>query len=73
VSRHKSWVCRRLLLDEELVHIGQIMIVLGGTVETLSEMVFNYSTLSECYKYPAYDALGRLAMPGHKTEEADGS
>ena len=46
----------------ELVHIGQGLIMLGGTVETLIEMVFNYPTLSECYKYAAYDALGRLAQ-----------
>ncbi|MFO0552716.1 MAG: Si-specific NAD(P)(+) transhydrogenase [Polyangiaceae bacterium] len=45
----------------ELVHIGQAIIVLGGTVETLIEMVFNYPTLAECYKYAAYDALGRWA------------
>jgi NAD(P) transhydrogenase len=45
----------------ELVHIGQAIITLGGTVETLIEMVFNYPTLSECYKYAAYDALGRWA------------
>jgi NAD(P) transhydrogenase len=57
----------------ELVHIGQTMILLGGTVDTLIEMVFNYPTLSECYKYAAYDALGRLAKPDHKTDEADGS
>jgi NAD(P) transhydrogenase len=57
----------------ELVHIGQTMIQLGGTVETLIEMVFNYPTLSECYKYAAYDALGRLTKPGHRTEEPDGS
>ena len=57
----------------ELVHIGQAIIMLKGTVETLIEMVFNYPTLSECYKYAAYDALGRLAKPGHRTEEADGS
>ncbi|MBI5949437.1 MAG: Si-specific NAD(P)(+) transhydrogenase [Chloroflexi bacterium] len=43
----------------ELLHIGQAMIALGGTVETLIETVFNYPTLSECYKYAAYDALGR--------------
>ena len=43
----------------ELVHIGQVIIMLGGGVETLIEMVFNYPTLSECYKYAAYDALGR--------------
>lgn len=42
----------------ELVHVGQAMITLGGTVDTIVEMVFNYPTLSECYKYAAYDALG---------------
>jgi NAD(P) transhydrogenase len=45
----------------ELVHIGQSIIALHGTVETLIEMVFNYPTLAECYKYAAYDALGRFA------------
>ena len=44
----------------ELVHIGQTVIALGGTVETFIEMVFNYPTLSEAYKYAAYDALARL-------------
>jgi NAD(P) transhydrogenase len=44
----------------EIVHIGQTMVMLGGTVDTLIEMVFNYPTLSECYKYAAYDALGQL-------------
>jgi NAD(P) transhydrogenase len=43
----------------ELVHIGQAIVSLKGTVETLIEMVFNYPTLAECYKYAAYDALGR--------------
>jgi len=41
----------------ELVHVGQAVIALGGTVETLIEMVFNFPTLSEAYKYAAYDAL----------------
>jgi NAD(P) transhydrogenase len=43
----------------ELVHIGQAVMVLGGTVETFIEMVFNHPTLSETFKYAAYDALGR--------------
>ena len=45
----------------ELVHIGQSIIVLKGTVETLIEMVFNYPTLSETFKYAAYDALAAFA------------
>ncbi len=44
----------------ELIHIGQAIITLSGGVETLIEMVFNYPTLAECYKYAAYDALGRF-------------
>jgi NAD(P) transhydrogenase len=47
--------------------------MLGGKIETLIEMVFNYPTLSECFKYAAYDALGCLAKPGHTPDEADGS
>jgi NAD(P) transhydrogenase len=44
----------------ELVHLGQSVMLLGGTVETFIEMVFNYPSLSETYKYAAYDALGQL-------------
>jgi NAD(P) transhydrogenase len=44
----------------ELVRAGHVVMMLGGTVETFIEMVFNYPTLSETYKYAAYDALGRL-------------
>jgi NAD(P) transhydrogenase len=44
----------------ELVHIGQSVILLGGTIDTFITMVFNYPTLSECFKYAAYDALGKL-------------
>jgi NAD(P) transhydrogenase len=44
----------------ELVHLGQSVMLLGGTVETFVEMVFNYPSLSETYKYAAYDALGQL-------------
>ncbi len=44
----------------ELVHIGQAVITLGGSVETFIEMVFNYPTLSELFKYAAYDALAHF-------------
>jgi NAD(P) transhydrogenase len=44
----------------ELVHIGQAAIMLGGSLETFIEMVFNYPTLSELFKYAAYDALGAI-------------
>ena len=57
----------------ELVHIGMTMIQLGGTVDAIINMVFNYPTLAECYKYAAYDALGRWAHPDRKSGDADGS
>ena len=44
----------------ELVHVGQAVMSLEGTVETFIDMVFNYPSLSETYKYAAYDALDRL-------------
>jgi NAD(P) transhydrogenase len=44
----------------ELVHVGQAVITLEGTVETFIQMVFNHPTLSETFKYAAYDALGQL-------------
>jgi NAD(P) transhydrogenase len=45
----------------ELVHIGQTAMLLGGAVDTFIEMVFNYPTLGEMFKYAAYDALGAMA------------
>jgi NAD(P) transhydrogenase len=45
----------------ELVHIGQTAIYLGGTVDTFIDMVFNYPTLSDSYKYAAYECLDALA------------
>jgi len=47
----------------ELVHIGQALLLTRGSVDTLIEMVFNYPTLAECYKYAAYDALGCWSNP----------
>jgi len=44
----------------ELVHVGQAVMTLDGTVETFIEMVFNHPTLGETFKYAAYDALGQL-------------
>jgi NAD(P) transhydrogenase len=45
----------------ELVHIGQTAMLLGGTIDVFIEGVFNYPTLSEMFKYAAYDALGAIA------------
>ncbi|MCA9595399.1 MAG: Si-specific NAD(P)(+) transhydrogenase [Myxococcales bacterium] len=45
----------------ELVHIGQAVIQLGATVDTFIDMVFNYPSLAESYKYAAYECLAGLA------------
>jgi len=44
----------------ELVHIGQAVVHLGGSVDVFIEMVFNFPSLAEAYKYAAYDCLGQL-------------
>ncbi|TMK18551.1 MAG: Si-specific NAD(P)(+) transhydrogenase [Actinobacteria bacterium] len=44
----------------ELVHVGHAVMKLEGTVDTFIDMVFNYPSLSETYKYAAYDALDSL-------------
>lgn len=45
----------------ELVHIGQMMIGLGGRLDYLVDNVFNYPTLAECYKIAALDASNKLS------------
>jgi NAD(P) transhydrogenase len=45
----------------ELVHIGQTAIVLGAPIDVFIEMVFNYPTLADSYKYAAYECVEALA------------
>jgi NAD(P) transhydrogenase len=45
----------------ELVHIGQAVMVLNGTVDYFINTVFNYPTLAECYKAAAFNGVNRLA------------
>jgi NAD(P) transhydrogenase len=45
----------------ELLHIGQAVFVLKGTVEYFVDAVFNYPTLAECYKAAAFNGLNKLA------------
>ena len=51
----------------ELIHIGMMVLDRGLTIDEFIEAVFNYPTLSETYKYAAYDGLGNLS--GHKVRE----
>jgi NAD(P) transhydrogenase len=45
----------------ELVHIGQAVMSLNGTVDYFIDTVFNYPTLAECYKAAAFNGINRLA------------
>ncbi len=51
----------------ELIHLGMKAVDEGDTVDSFIDLVFNYPTLSELYKYAAYDGLGNLS--GHKLRE----
>jgi NAD(P) transhydrogenase len=51
----------------ELIHLGMMALEAEMSLDIFIEFVFNYPTLSEMYKYAAYDGLGNLA--GHKVRE----
>ena len=44
----------------ELLHIGQAVLVLNGTIDYFVETVFNYPTLAECYKQAAFNGINKL-------------
>ncbi len=46
----------------EIVHIGQAVMALGGTIEYFRDTVFNYPTMAECYKVAALDGLNKLSL-----------
>lgn len=50
----------------ELIHIGQAVANLGGTLDYFIEHTFNYPTLAEAYKIAALDAWNR--MPAKQSE-----
>ena len=45
----------------ELLHIGQAVFILKGTIDYFVDTVFNYPTLAECYKAAAFNGLNKLA------------
>jgi NAD(P) transhydrogenase len=47
----------------ELVHHGQTVLHLEATIDYFIRAVYNVPTLTEAYKYAAYDGLQRLASP----------
>jgi NAD(P) transhydrogenase len=44
----------------ELLHIGQAVMILKGTIDYFVETVFNYPTLAECYKQAAFNGINKL-------------
>jgi len=48
----------------ELVHIGQAVMALDGSLDYFIGNVFNYPTLAECYKVAALDGLNKLRALG---------
>jgi NAD(P) transhydrogenase len=50
-----------------MIRIGLLALDHGRTIDDFIEQVFNYPTVSETYKYAAYEALGNLA--GHKVRK----
>ena len=48
----------------ELIHIGQAVIALGGTIDYFVNTVFNYPTFAECYKVAALDGYNKVGPAG---------
>ncbi|HZZ87879.1 MAG TPA: Si-specific NAD(P)(+) transhydrogenase [Caulobacteraceae bacterium] len=55
----------------ELIHIGQAVVNLQGTLDYFVENTFNYPTLAEAYKIAALDAWNRMPRRQLSAEVAD--
>lgn len=44
----------------ELIHLGMTVIAFGGTIDYFIQASFSFPSLSDAYKYAAYDGLQRL-------------
>lgn len=53
-------------LASELVHIGASVLARRGTIDEFIEAVYNFPSLSDSYKYAAYDGLGALARESRR-------
>ena len=54
----------------ELIHIGQAVLNLGGSLDYFIENSFNYPTLAEAYKIAALDAWNRMGVQSNAVEKA---
>ena len=55
----------------EIIHIGQAVMALGGTVDFFINNVFNYPTLAECYKVAALNGSNKLRLLANTDTPAD--
>ena len=46
----------------ELVHQGQAVLHFGGTIDYFIHATFDVPTMSDAYKYAAYECLQRMAQ-----------
>ncbi|PWU06034.1 MAG: Si-specific NAD(P)(+) transhydrogenase [Terriglobia bacterium] len=53
----------------ELVHIGMMALLAGGTAELFAEACFNMPTLGELYRFAALDAISRASTGRSLIEE----
>ena len=58
-------------LATEVIHVGLTALLTNATADLFVQTCYNYPTLTEMYKYAAYDALGRKAakQKGHASSE----
>jgi len=46
----------------EIVHVGQTVMAYDGTIDYFRDTVFNYPTMTECYKVAAFDGFNKLCL-----------
>lgn len=54
----------------EIIHIGQAVMSLGGTIDYFRDTVFNYPTMAEAYKVAAFNGLNKLNLDFETVDEA---
>ncbi|HET7024104.1 MAG TPA: Si-specific NAD(P)(+) transhydrogenase, partial [Gemmatimonadales bacterium] len=58
-------------MASELVHLGAQVLAQQGTIDAFIDAVYNYPSLTDSYKYAAYDGLGALARRASRDTGAD--
>lgn len=53
----------------EIIHIGQAVMALGGTIEYFRDTVFNHPTMAEAYKIAAFNGLNKLNLDSREMIE----